>query len=151
MIYFSMGELELMDFTGASGAIPVTDEKRRSAHARLYYEEIRKRTTDVDAIAKNTGWDKVIIKKIKEHVFFKEHDLGYDTPVCFDPDYNMAISWQRLIEGTAIQGEDLILLRHEYLELTLMEIEGLKYIEAHTKASEQFDYAEIIKQRERKL
>lgn len=146
-----MGDLELTDFTGASGAIPVADEKRRSAHAKLYYEEIRKRTTDVETIAKNTGWDKAIIQKIKEHVFFKEHDLGYDTPVCFDPDYNMAISWQRLIEGNSILEEDLILLRHEQLELTLMETEGLKYIEAHIKASEQFNYAEIIKQREKKL
>jgi hypothetical protein len=62
--------------------------------------------------------------------------------------YDMAVSWQRLIEGTGIQEEDYILLQHEYLELTLMEGEGLKYDEAHIKASEQFDYATIIKRRE---
>jgi hypothetical protein len=145
-----MSSAELMDITGASGAIPVTDEKRRSAHARLYYEEVRKRTTDVETIARNTGLDISIIQKVKEHVFYAEHDLGFDAPVLFDPDYNMAISWQRLIEGTAIQEEDLVLLRHEYLELTLME-KGLNYDEAHKKASEQFDYATIIKNREAKL
>jgi hypothetical protein len=145
-----MGEAELMDITGASGAIPVTDEKRRNAHAKRYYEEVRKRTTDVETIAKNTGLDIAIIQKVKEHVFYAEHDLGFDTPVCFDPDYNMAVSWQLLIEGTAIQEEDLILLRHEYLELTLMET-GLNYDEAHKKASEQFDYSAVIKNRETKV
>jgi hypothetical protein len=148
MVYLTMGDSELMDITGASGAIPITDVKRRSAHAKRYYEEVRKRTTDIETIAKNTGWDEAVIRKIKEHIFYTEHDLGFDAPVCFDPDYNMAVSWQRLIEGTAIQEEDLILLRHELLELTLMETEGLKYDEAHKKASEQFDYAAIIKHRE---
>jgi hypothetical protein len=137
-----------MEITGASGAIPVSDQKRRNAHARLYYEEIRKRGTDIQAIVKNTGWDSMVIEKIKNHVFFTEHDLGYEFPSRFDPDYNMAISWQRLIEGSAIQEEDHILLQHEYLELTLMEHEGLKYNEAHIKASEQFDYAALIKRRE---
>jgi hypothetical protein len=51
------------DITGASGAIPVSDQKSRNAHAKLFYEEIRKRTTDVDAIAKNTGWDVEVMKK----------------------------------------------------------------------------------------
>jgi hypothetical protein len=41
-----MDERETMDITGASGAIPVSDEKRRRAYARRFYEEVRKRTTD---------------------------------------------------------------------------------------------------------
>ena len=136
------------DITGASGAIPVSDERRRNAHAKRFYEEVRKRKTDVAVIARNTGWDRDIIQKIKNHIFYAEHDLGYDVPVHFDPDYNMAVSWQRLSEGTDIQEEDYILLGHEYLELTLMETEGLKYDEAHIKASRQFDYAAIIKRKE---
>jgi hypothetical protein len=118
-----MGDSEAMDITGASGAIPVSDEKRRNAHAKLYYE----------------------------HIFFTEHDLGFDAPVRFDPDYNMAISWQRLIEGISIQEEDHILLRHELLELTLMETKRLKYDEAHIRASEQYNFAAIIKQKEAKV
>jgi hypothetical protein len=137
-----------MEITGASGAIPVSDQKRRNAHAVLYYEEIRKRSTDVQAIAKNTGWDSANIEKIKNHVFLTEHDLGYEFPSRFDPDYTMAISWQRLIEVRDIQEEDYTLLQHEYLEFTLMENEGQKYTEAHIKASEQFDYAAFIRRRE---
>jgi hypothetical protein len=52
-----------MEITGASGAIPVSDQKRRIA---LYYEEIRKRSTDIQAIAKNTGWDSALIKRREE-------------------------------------------------------------------------------------
>jgi hypothetical protein len=137
------------DVTGASGAIPVSDEKRRSAHARRFYEEVRKRSTDVAAIARNTGWDAAIIEKIKRHIFFAVHDLGYDEPVRFDPDYNMAVSWQRLTGGTDIQEEDFLLLEHEYLELSIMESEGLKYHEAHIKASERFNYAAAIRRKER--
>ncbi|GHU52181.1 hypothetical protein FACS1894200_12720 [Spirochaetia bacterium] len=74
--------------------------------------------------------------------------MGYAEPVRFDPDYNMAVSWQRLTEGTDIREEDMLLLNHEYTELSIMEQEGLKYAEAHSKASEQYDYASIIKKKE---
>ncbi|MCL2772621.1 MAG: hypothetical protein FWD71_04650 [Oscillospiraceae bacterium] len=40
-------KMEILDITGASGAIPRTDFKRMRAHAERYYEEIRKRTTDM--------------------------------------------------------------------------------------------------------
>jgi hypothetical protein len=140
-----------IDVTGASGAIPVSDEKRRSAHAQLFYEEVRKRTADVNAIAKNTGWEAAKIEKIKKHIFFAKHDLGYDEPVRFDPDYDMAVSWQRLTTGQDVQEEDQLLLNHEYWELTMMETEGLKYDKAHIKASEQFDYAAVIKRKEENL
>jgi hypothetical protein len=151
-----MGEMGTIESTetstlAPSGAIPAGDERRRNAHARRYYEEVRKRTTDIQAIAKNTGWEDRIIEKIKSHVFFAEHDLGYDVPVRFDPDYNMAVSWQRLTDGADIREEDLVLLHHEYLELTLMERDGLNYDEAHMKASEKYDYATIIKRREERL
>ncbi|MHC6204553.1 hypothetical protein ACYULU_15340 [Breznakiellaceae bacterium SP9] len=136
------------DSTGASGAIPVSDQKRRNAHATRFYEEVRKRTTDIQVIAKNTGWDVSSIEKIKNHIFFTEHDLGYAVPVRFDPDYDMAVSWQRLTEGTGIREEDYILLQHEYLELQFMEQEGLSYSEAHSKASEQYNYAAVIKRKE---
>ena len=45
---------ERMNITGASGAIPRNDLQRMDAHAELYYEEIRKRQSDVVAVANNT-------------------------------------------------------------------------------------------------
>jgi hypothetical protein len=140
-----------VNITGASGAIPVSDVKRRNRHASLFYEEVRKRTTDIERIAKNIGWDESKVAKIKQHVFYDTHDLGYDEPVRFDPDYDMAVSWQRLVDGENIQPEDMLLLEHEYLELTLMQNQGMSYNEAHIKASEQYDYAAAIKAREAQL
>ena len=54
-----------MDVTGASGAIPRDDIKRMDAHAELYYEAIRKRNSDVVAIAENTGFSIGDMEKIK--------------------------------------------------------------------------------------
>ena len=60
------------------------------------------------------------ITKIFEHVFIKEHDL-WDGRHTFTPDYDMAESFRRLREEKEIQEHDMILLKHEWLELSLME------------------------------
>jgi hypothetical protein len=70
-------------------------------------------------------------------------------PVKFDPDYNMAVSWQRLADGSNIQEEDLTLLNHENREMSLMK-QGFDYDAAHIKASEEYDYAAQIKRKEEK-
>lgn len=53
----------------------------------------------------------------------------------------MAQSWQRLIEGKNIKDQDIILLNHEYLELTLMQC-GLTQNEAHIIASKKYNFAQ---------
>ncbi|MCL2086222.1 MAG: hypothetical protein FWH05_01340 [Oscillospiraceae bacterium] len=65
-----------MNITGASGAIPRDDIKRMDAHAERYYEEIRKRKSDVAAIAENAGFSTEDVEKIKLHIFIDTHDLG---------------------------------------------------------------------------
>ena len=65
-----------VDITGASGAIPVSDTKRRDAHAERYYEEIRKRNSDVEEVARNTGLSNEDVQKIKDHIFNNKYDLG---------------------------------------------------------------------------
>ena len=66
-------------------------------------------------IAKNTGYDIKLIRDIKKYVFEDKHDMsdGYKR---FVPDFYMAQSWQRLIEGNNIQHHDLLLLDHELYE-----------------------------------
>ena len=49
-----------------------------------------------------------MIYKIKRHIFVNEYDLGEDGRRRFDPDYDMAVSWQRLIEGKDIQEMDTV-------------------------------------------
>ena len=98
-----------MDFVKASGAIPRNDNVRMDEHAGRYYEEIRRRKSDVKAIARNTGLN------------------------------DMAVSWQRLIEGNNIQEMDIVLLNHELHELQLMR-QGLSYDAAHRLAELAYNY-----------
>ena len=134
-----------MGITEASGAIPRSDFKRMDAHAERYYEEIRKRTSDVVAIAKNTGFSVVDVETIKRHIFFDTHDLGAEIPLKFAPDYDMAVSWQRLVEGKDIKEMDIVLLNHEITETKLMA-QGLGYDKAHKLAEQEYNYTRFVKE-----
>ena len=76
-----------------------------------------------------------------------KHDLGNDSLEYFYPDYEIAQSWQRLMDPKMkIQPHDLILLEHEHAEYIYMQ-KGLSQEEAHRKAEEQFNYAMALKER----
>jgi len=86
------------------------------------YESIRNSKTDVDAIAKNTGYKSKNIQKCKNHLFYDTHRLDrYESlgePVeikRFDANENQARAWKRLEEGTHTK-EDLTWLKHEKAE-----------------------------------
>lgn len=132
--------------TGASSGA-IKDPMRQWKHAERYYEEIRKRTDDVDKIAKATGWSKKSIQEIKNHMFINEYLLNGEMQR-FAPEYNQAVAWQRLAEGKRIQESDYVLLRHEYLELTLMHKKGYTYDEAHNIANQYHFWAVLIKEGE---
>lgn len=123
---------------GIGGALD-PNGKRATEHAERYYEEVRHMTTDVKHIAENTGFSEEEIQGIKNFVFFDSHELGDGTPRRFDVSYEMAESWQRLIEGKDIQPHDVTLLKHERMEKALME-NGISQEEAHIIASNSFNY-----------
>jgi len=139
-----------MDFTGASGAIPRNDIKRMQEHAQRYYEEIRKRSSDVKSIENNTEFSKDDLEKIKQHIFINKYDLGYEAPKSFDPDYDMAVSWQRLIDGKDIREMDIIMLKHELMEYDLMVEKGLSYEEAHAITDKEYCYSKYINELNRR-
>jgi len=132
-----------MDVTGAGGAISRSDNARMIKHAECYYEEIRRRSSDVKAIAKNTGFKVRDVKKIKRHIFLNYHELGAEEPLRFDPSYDMALSWQRLIDGKDIHEMDIVLLHHELYELELMA-QGTDFDKAHELAETAYNYAKYI-------
>ncbi len=127
-----------------SGAISRKDYERRDKHAELYYESIRKRKSDIQAISKNTGFTVEDVTKIKNHVFYNKYNLN-DEIQRFAPDFDMAVSWQRLIEGNNIQEMDIILLNHELLEEKYMNIYEMTYNEAHKLAEEKYNYIKFVK------
>ena len=140
-----------MNITGASGAIPRNDFDRLSKHAQLYYEEVRNRSGDVESIAKNTGFSVEDVQKIKEHVFLNYYDLDEKEPTRFHPDYDMAVSWQRLTDGKSIQEMDIVLLKHELMEYNIMKTEGVKYREAHEITEKVHNYKAYLIELDRRF
>ena len=119
--------------------------ERRDKHADLYYETRRnsKKEHFVKRVAKNSGLNEKSVSKIFDHVFIEEHDIHGEIQR-FDPSYEMAESFRRLSEGKNIQPHDIILLRHERLELELMRRYNCNQGEAHTLASRKHNYSEAV-------
>lgn len=83
----------------------------------MYYKSVRQRNKDieVDIITKNTNLNKNLVNRAYEHKYRLDNGINN-----FYPNYNIAVSWQRLREGKTMKKQDLILLRHEALEHYLM-------------------------------
>ena len=80
---------------GIAGALnPESTEAYK--HAEQYYDAVRKMTTDVSRIAKNTGYSERDISAVKAFIFEEEHELSPGVFSRFEPSYEMAESWQRL-------------------------------------------------------
>lgn len=109
-------------------------------HAEKYYGLIRSMTTDVQKIAKNTGYSEKEIQAIKNYLFIDIHDLGDAGEKRFDPDFMIAESWQRLMEGRQ-EAHDITLIKHEIYEKELMK-SGLSQNDAHKQTSLLYNYAE---------
>lgn len=114
--------------------------ERRDRHAEQYYQELRQRdvSREAERISNNTEFSEDEIADVFEHLFMASHELhdGYHT---FDPDYDIAQSWQRLNSGKGIQPHDILLIRHELYEKELMD-SGMSYEEAHELAEERYNY-----------
>lgn len=113
--------------------------KKAQEHADKYYNLVRSMKTDVQKIAKTTGYSEKEIQAVKNYIFVEEHDLGDSGIRRFDPDYMMAESWQRLIEGRP-EPHDLTMIHHEIMERRLVR-DGMSQDKAHIKASAKYNYS----------
>ena len=133
-----MGEL--------SGALN-PNSKQASEHAVRYYESVRKMSTDCEAISNKTGYALSFVQDVKNHLFMTKHDLGNGILEYFFPDYEIAQSWQRLMDSKMdIQPHDLILLEHEHAEYLYMK-QGMTQEQAHHEAEKKYNYAKALKER----
>ncbi len=135
----------ILDNGALNPDIPEEFEKAQS-HAISYYEEIRKRKTDVKTISKNINWTEENVETVKKHIFVNKYDLGGEKPENFFPHYDIAISWQNLIDGKNITEKDIVLLKHELYEYKLMTEEKMSYNEAHKIAERKYNYAKAVKE-----
>jgi hypothetical protein len=100
--------------------------------AELAYDSIRASSTDVAAIARNSGISESRIARIKDHIFFKEHQL--DTGLRrFDADPDIVNAWSRLEVGDHVSS-DVSLLRHEIFESRFESLYRTNYRTAHEAA-----------------
>ena len=123
---------------GISGAITDVDSPRARKYAESEYGSIRKRKVDIKRIAKNTGYSEKQIEEIKNYLFIYKHDLGDGETRRFDPSFEIAQSWNRLIRGNA-EKHDFTLIKHEIYEKQLIS-KGLNQDEAHKIASIKYNY-----------
>lgn len=117
---------------------------------RMYHEFVnRKEEPQVARIAENTGFSQDTIKQVFEHIFTGKHKFKKGPMRQFDPDYDMAQSWQRLIakDNKNIRKSDILMLEHEMFESILMK-DGLNYEKAHEETSKIYNYARAVKRRD---
>ena len=124
---------------------PVDKEQTiRDQLAAKAYEKFS-REDDSKRIADNTGFSQADIERIRSHIFSKKHDL-YKGYTRFEPDYDMAVAWQRLRDGDYLP-RDITLLKHELLERELEKKYNINISEAHALASESYDWwGEVVKE-----
>ena len=72
-------------------------------------------------------------------MFFNEHKFADGTVKRFDSDFDQAQAWDRLSKGIGTK-TDLIMLKHEYVELTQMRLHGYDYETAHALADKKHNW-----------
>ena len=129
-------------------ALDLPDILKRIENAEKMYAEFRGMTDDVATVSNNTGWSIKDITTVKNHIFNDTvlKDEGYGL---LDPDYEIAVAWERLLKGTYYES-DVLLLEHELFEATYYNyfnpINGCTLREAHEFTTTYYDWAKLIKE-----
>ncbi|MDD3186607.1 MAG: minor capsid protein, partial [Anaerostipes sp.] len=116
---------------------------KRSEIAEKLYKQItnRKKKFEIEAVAKNSGFDTEDIEKVYNHVFKREHRYRDGSIHKFHTDYYMAHSWIRLRNGKNIYPHDITMLRHELEEERIMkESLDLIYEDVHEIVQRKYNY-----------
>lgn len=132
---------KLIDVTGGSfGGILDKSQEEQDAYAKRAYEEIRHKNEDSDVkkIAVNTGLSEADILKVRMHLFFNKHTIGNEIKR-FDESPDIALAWEALEQGRGTE-LDVMLVKHELEELTIIENQGYDYIKAHLLANKKYPW-----------
>ena len=79
---------------------------------------------------------------INKHYIF-DYKLERKTDRLFYEDYDIAQSWQRLIEGKDVKDHDITMIKHEAYEKSLM-YNSVDYEDAHRKSNLVYYYQENL-------
>lgn len=130
---------------GSSGGILDKSTEEQEAYAERVYTRIRRidAKNDIKKVAKASGLPEDDIEKIRNHLFIKKHNLEKGL-MRFDPSPYIAHAWEALEQGRPSE-LDIMLLRHEKEELTLMENLGYSYDKAHLLANIKYPWEYKVK------
>lgn len=134
-------EILISKESGAStGGILDKSSDEQEAYAKRAYEEIRKKNakSDIAKVAKSSELSKKEVEKVRNHLFIEKHNLekGF---VHFDESAEIANAWEALEQGRATD-LDIMLIKHELEELTIMEKYGYDYNKAHLFADRKYPW-----------
>ena len=118
---------------------------KRNKFAKDYYDEVRNRDrkNEIAKVANNLGISEDVSEQIFNHVFINKYNL-IKGKTRFDPDPDMARSWQRIREGKSIEKHDIIMMEHELYESILMA-DGFNYDDAHHETEKLYNYVQALK------
>lgn len=142
-------DLKTVESGALSGALNDKNDPngdRRRKHGDVEYTRIMKngKSVFVDKISKNTDFSKRFVGEVYDHVFENTHIL-VNGEKRFDSDYDMALSFRRLMDSTYNQA-DIILLRHEHLERAIEKRYNTTYQEAHDLTTTKYDYDKALRE-----
>ena len=109
--------------------------------AKTLYEQFRRRN-DCFTVANNSRFTIEQIQLVKYYVFFEKHYNSDNEFERFTPSYDMAESWRRLSEksGKNIKPHDILLLKHELLEIAILAQNNMSQMNAHAMANKTYNY-----------
>ena len=114
--------------------------------ATRYYGERLLDDTDIVAISNHTNFSVEDITKIKKHMMSDVIKFKDGTAKPFDADIDQALAWKRLINGDNIKETDVLLLRHELEELTVMHEQNIVFEDAHLNANKLYNWEKAIEE-----
>jgi hypothetical protein len=122
-------------FTGGRKIDSIAEWEKSEIEAADWYDALRGSgsNTDINLISENTGIPEYRIERIKNHLFFDNHELMDGRIDRFDPYIEIADAWERLQTGNFYK-QDLDLLNHEYFESKFENIFNTDYDAAHEAA-----------------
>lgn len=134
------------------GGLKEKSPQAKKAYSDTYYESIRNRTnpTDIEKISDYTGFSYNEVQSIRNHLFIDKHDLGDGDFDYFATDWRIAQAWQRMEQGwkgnsmKAYHDIDILLLKHEIEELTIMAKFGYNATEAHRIVDKKYPWNATI-------
>ena len=143
----NMNYLYQQDVYVPKNATSADEYFKLEAKAKEMYSSFRNMTDDIEKISSNTGWSIEDITNVKNHVYNKIVllDDGYKN---FPADYEMAVAWDRLVNGNYYES-DILLLKHELYESIYYdmyhEVYGITQRSAHNVAEGIFNWHQALK------